>query len=141
LHRWLPIPHFARTENIQKYSTRSTYYRSYMNTMKISISQKIYSAFYLLVLRVTRGPTRPYIRIRSLSSLGPRRSPPEAGGLTDRVNLVSGCGPAPGSAFCCMGQGSGGCRPAEGTRADVTPAGSVADYPGNSRSIFGSSFC
>jgi hypothetical protein len=73
-------------------------------------------------------------------SLGPRRSPPEAGGLTDRVNLVSGCGPAPGTAFCCVGQSSGGCRPAEGKRADVTPAGSVAVYPGSSRSICGSSF-
>jgi hypothetical protein len=72
-----------------------------------------------------------------LYSLGPRRFSP--GGRKDRVNFIPGRNPAPGSAFRCMGQSSGGCRPAEGTRADVTPAGSVADHPGTSRSICGSS--
>jgi hypothetical protein len=74
-----------------------------------------------------------------LSALGalPRRS--EAGKTGSTSSPVNGA--APGSAFCCMGQSSGGCRPAEGTRAGVTPAGSVAVYPGSSRSICGSSFC
>jgi hypothetical protein len=134
LHRWLPIPHFAQTENIQKNSTRSTYYRLYMNTMKFSISQKIYSAFHLWFYTLQGGP-RGCI---SGYSLGPRRSPPEARKTGSTSSPVNGA--APGSALCRIGQSSGGCRPAEGTRADVTPAGSVAVYSGSSRSICGSSF-
>jgi hypothetical protein len=128
--------------------------------MKISISQKIYSAFYLWFYALQGGPRgrisgfvpghlsisspcllalRVWEKICSiLSALGalPRRSEAGKTGLTSSpVN-----GATPGSAFCCMGQSSSGCRPAEGTRADVTPAGSVAVYPGSSRSICGSSF-
>jgi hypothetical protein len=69
-------------------------------------------------------------------SLSPRRFSP--GGRKDRVSspVVTRLRV---SAFRCTGQSSGGCRPAEGTRADVTPAGSVADHPGISRSVCGSS--
>jgi hypothetical protein len=37
-------------------STNPTYYRLYMNTMKISISQKFYSAFYLWFYALQVGP-------------------------------------------------------------------------------------
>jgi hypothetical protein len=149
-----------------------------MNTMKISISQKIYSAFYLWFYALQGGPrgrisgfvpghlscpqtasTLPAFDILSflirslyarfvslnweeicsiLSALGTLPWRPEAGKTGSTSSPVNGA--APGSALCCIGQSSGGCRPVEGIRADVTPAGNVADYPGNLRSIFRSSF-
>jgi hypothetical protein len=72
-----------------------------------------------------------------LSALGALPWRPEAGKTRLTSSPVNGA--APGSAFCCIGQSSDGCRPAEGIRADVTPAGSVADHPGSLRSFCRSS--
>jgi hypothetical protein len=54
-HRWRRIRTLPGL-NIQIYSTNPTYYRLYMNTMKISISQKFYSAFYLWFYTLQVGP-------------------------------------------------------------------------------------